>query len=74
MKKFIKMIYNSHKFFVKETPSYVGHWSYEYYTKWYDPMSVYYGGYILSNKQKLYYPITYIKFMWYCILYWIKNN
>lgn len=47
----IKRLIDGHKFFVKETPSFVGNKSKE-----------------LSVKDKLYYPIAYIKFMWLTLI------
>ncbi len=61
MKKFIYL----HKFFLKESKSFVG--------KWHEVMppdprfNLRFGYYRLSLKQKLYYPIAYIKFMYYSI-------
>lgn len=62
MKRFLEL----HRFFVKESKSFVGVWDTKYYTKWYEPFTVYFGRYrIKSLRKKLYWPIAYIKFMWY---------
>jgi len=61
----IKKIKKLHKFFVEKTPEYIGtDVEYDYY--WYGlPFNS--GNFILSTKQKLYYPIAYLKFMYYGI-------
>lgn len=63
MKKIIEL----HRFFVKESRKFVGTWSNGPYEKILHPFTVYYGRYVYSFSQKLYYPIAYIKFMWYNI-------
>ena len=65
---FFSKISKSHKFFVKETPKFIaGHRQIRWATKegfgwiktyWYYP---------LTFKEKLYYPIAYVKFMKICI-------
>lgn len=64
-KKFIML----HKFFVKESASFVGVWKNEYYTKWYAPNTIFHGRYrIIRFKDRLYYPIAYLKFMYYSLM------
>jgi hypothetical protein len=62
MKKFIEL----HKWFVKESMKYVGKLSYKPHKTWFGfGSTIIYGRYILSFKNKLYFPIAYIKFMYY---------
>jgi len=63
MKTAIQELIKAHNFFVKESRSYIGKWSFEPYTKWCHPNTVYYGRYTYDLKDLIYYPIAYIKFM-----------
>ena len=66
--KFIKMLRVSHKFFVKQTPSYIAGHREPKYIKTSGFSWVKYDYYYLLNfREKLYYPIAYCKFMFYCI-------
>jgi len=58
-----KEIKKLHKFFVEKTPEYIGtDVEYDYY--WYGlPFNS--GYFKLTNKQKFYYPIAYLKFMYF---------
>lgn len=67
MKKIINYLIESHKFFVKETPKFIGRkgskwrirktWTTEIHEQYYP----------LTISQKLYYPIAYLKFMFYSL-------
>lgn len=57
LKSFKNMYVDSHSFFIKETPSFVG--------------AEATSGYQLSVKQKIYYPIAYITFMYLMTKDWL---
>ncbi len=63
MKKFIEL----HKFFVKESRTFIGHWNpYKTRVSWFGfGETVIHGAYEFRFRDKLYYPIAYIKFMYY---------
>lgn len=55
----MRKLIDAHRFFVKETPSFIGNFIHD--GSWTYPI------YKLTFRQKLYYPIAYIKFMWMTI-------
>lgn len=58
----IKKLIEAHKFFVEKSPEYVGSdIEYDYYN-YGQPYHT--GVYKMKMRDKLYYPIAYIKFMW----------
>lgn len=59
-------IRDAHRFFIKETPRFIGtdiEYDWVNYGQSYNS-----GHYKLTFKQKLYYPIAYIRFMYYMLI------
>jgi len=68
---FLSKMYNSHCFFVKKSRSFVGKSNgYGKLFSWKPWQEVYGPKYKYSFKDICYWPIAYIKFMWYCRVDW----
>lgn len=67
---FLSAMWYYHKFFVKETPSFIGKLGQKWRVRNTWTTEIHEQYYPLTIGQKLRYPFVYVKFMWMCVKDW----